>query len=398
MASMPHASQGVEGKIFAACYNPERSGPYSHEHYETVLSSLDLVTGEVTQVPLKLDRAHDALKIKDEYIVIPNGLSSQTLRMTDLSGKGQDIELPHNLAANGHGYYDDFNNVIIIPTTHSRTMRGFFVVIDPKDYKVIDTLSAGSYAPHDMQLYDDETFVVCNYNVNSYGEDGFMRPMDGYSDVSLYDRKTLKLKEKIPAYKDALVTHGIVTEHGDFYAIGMQEYSTGDISNWDTGYIEDKFNSFFKESHPELESQWSDIVRSTGVHRVEKSQNTYGLPILPIKMSVNSDQMEILPIDDFHHRRAQSICYVEQTKTVCMSFPNTNSILLYKAQTDEARSLTGQDLQLTEMRGICEIEGTPYLAIAGIRRGMSIVDTRNLQVVNNYDVIMGRIIHMNYVI
>jgi hypothetical protein len=80
-----------------------------------------------------------------------------------------------------------------------------------------------------------------------------------------------------------------------------------------------------------------------------------------------------------------------------MSFPNSNSVLLYNASTDESRTLTGEQLNLEEMRGICEIEDTPYLAIAGIRRGISIVDTRDLKIVNNYDVVMGRIIHMNYI-
>ena len=393
--------KNISGQIIAAGYNPIKSGPYSRETHETVLSGLDLATGNSKSIPINVKKAHDVLKVDDKYLLLTNHKENTELCVSDFSGNQEYITIDNNIYLTGHGFYDEENEAIIVCGTNLKEKKqGIFLILDPKTFQVIDQVAMNASSPHDIQIYDQDTLAVCDYNHYKKAdrpEESYTKSLDSMSNIMLFDRKTLKLKDKIPAYQGAMVSHSIVTEQGDLYAIGFQSYGSEEIETWNNDYIEDKFQTFYETNHPELLGQWPDIAKSIKIHRVEKSTHKFGMPLLPIKMSANSNKANVLDIDNFHHRRAQSICYVRATNTVCMSYPYSDSVHLYNANTDTSRHLNGVDLNLTEMRGICEIENTPYLAIAGIRRGMTIVDTRNLTIVNHYDVSMGRIIHMHHV-
>jgi hypothetical protein len=266
----------------------------------------------------------------------------------------------------------------------------------------MDIIKMDNYSPHDVQLLDEETFAICNYNIKERKvpiKTGFVSQLHhNESTLCLYDRKTLKLKDDIHAYDNAMISHSTVTKDGDLLSIGFVDYNDENVKNWQNDYIEDKFQSFIAENQPELSAQWPDIAKNTKIHRVEKEIGVYGLPLLPLKLAKGSNKFEVMSFDNFHHRRAQSICYVNQTNTVCMAFPHSDSILLYNATTGKSRSFTGLELNLVEMRGITEIENTPYLAVAGIRRGITIIDTSTNKKVKHFDVHMGRIIHMHHII
>lgn len=401
-STKPKQVSGVNGKIIAACYNMANIGPFYSEDNETVLSSLDLVSGEVVQIPMNLKKAHDVVKVHDNYLVIPNKHSSK-MHVTDLSGRGQDIYTRDNIGLKGHGFFDEENDVIIVSAADlSEGLKGYFVLLDPKDFKVREIMDLSGNAPHDIQLYDENTFAICNYNIDALkpkDEVGYGKPpIGGYSEIALFDRKTLKLVDKIQAYKESLVSHSVITDNGDLYAIGFEEYEDSKIAEWTNEYIEEKFRSYYENNHPELLSQWPDIAQSLKIHSRELGKKSFGLPLLPMKMAAGTRELEVMHFDNFHHRRAQSICYVHQTNTVAMSYPYSDSVQLYNATTGQSRDLFEADLKIKEMRGLCEIDGTPYLAIAGTKRGISIVDTRDFSVVNRYDVVMGSIIHMHHVV
>ncbi len=391
----------LTGNIFAACYNPKKEGEFSRKTHQSVLSRLNLETGVAQIVPFDLLKAHDALKVQNnEYLILPSSQKSNFLYVSDFDGHKQKIHLPEYCGINGHAFFDKKENTIIVPTANGEENgRGEFFILDAKNYKIIDHYVTNNFYPHDIQLLDQNTLAVCNYNVdrNGYNDSGFRASLlNNQSILSLHDRKTLKWKKNIPAYNNIKISHTTITNNGDLFAIGNREYHDESISSWSNEYIEDKFESFFKENHSELLTQWPDIVKHTPLHRVEKSTGAYGLPTLPMKMANGSNNLQIIPFNHYHHRRPQSICYVPQTNTVCMAFPNSDSILLYNATTNKSASLNGKDLNLKEMRGITPIENTPYLAIAGIRRGFTIIDTTTNKIIQHFDIGIGRIIHMHH--
>ncbi len=398
-AQMPLKSTlGLHGSIIAASMNPKRHGELSRETHDTVLSSLDLETGQTNFVPIDLHKAHDVLKVKDQYLILPNADSAQ-LAISNFSGKAEKLTINGgDRYITGHGFYDENENTVILSLTNrDKNSKGEFAVLDADNYKLIEIIESDGYSPHDIQLFDKNTLAVCNYNVKSGGWSKEVK--NDESSLSLYDRKTLKLKETIPAYKNAMISHSTVTNDGDLFAIGFREFDDPDIAIRDADYIEDKFASFFAENHSELSSQWPDIAQNLTIARIEKSVKAFGIPLLPMTLSHGAlSGLETVQLPHFHHRRAQSICHVDATNTVCMSFPNSNSILLYNATTGVSRSVSGYDLNLEEVRGISQVEGTSYLAVAGIRRGITIIDTASEKQIQHYDVQLGRIIHMHHVV
>lgn len=396
-------SNGLKGSIVAACMNPKREGEFSRQTHDTVLSRMDLETGDVDLVPLDLVNAHDALKVKDHYFVLPNAKSAE-LVISDFSGHSEKLNLGKDgdgRFITGHGFHDEKENTVIVSITNKKNgAKGEFAILDADNYQLIDVIESSGFSPHDIQLFDENTLAVCDYNqVKGKYSDGWggAELLNDQSALSLYDRKTLKLKEKIPAYKNAMISHATVTKGGDLFAIGFNEFYDPGVETWPAEYIEGKFSEFFKDNQPELLPQWPDIAKNLTIARIEKSIQGFGIPLLPLKLSSSAHDLEVLNVPHFHHRRAQSICYVEQTNTVCMSFPFSNTLLLYNATTGVSRHVSGKDLNLEEVRGISEVEGTSYLAVAGIRRGITIIDTAAENNIKHYDVEMGRIIHMHHV-
>lgn len=401
MASKP-TPPSIKGSIVAACYNPQKEGPYSSDKYQTVLSRLDLETGLSERIPIKMTHAHDVLKVKDKYIVLPN-TPDVDMHVSDFSNDTKKINIGDGKAITGHGFYDEEQGIVIVSTKDfSKDQQAGFAILDPDNQRFIDYIHVDGHDPHDIQLYNKDTLAICNYNTKQYNpknsKNYFSDLNDDKSYISLIDRKTFKLKEKIPAYSNAMVSHATVTRDGDLYAIGFQEYNTALEESWNGEYIEEKFHTFFKNHHPELLPQWPDIAKNLKIHRVEKSINNFGLPLLPVKLNKQNHSLETLSFPHFHHRRAQSICYVRETNTVCMSYPNSDSVQLYNCTTHKTHDFSGTDLNLKEMRGIAEIEGTSFLAIAGIRRGITIVDTSDNTIVKHFDTKLGRIIHMHHIV
>lgn len=397
-------THNIDGYLVAACLNLEKTGPTSREHYRAALARLDLKTGTVTKNYIKMEKPHDVLPVKDNYLVLPNMQNNQPMHFTNFSsGEGKDVVLDNRYTIGGHGFFDQDNNIVVVSMRdNERARRGVFAILDPDDHRILDFVDIKGYSPHDMQLLDDDTLAVCNYNIETgYSADddtGYLaEARDGYSYLSLYDRKTFQLKEEMPAYNNAMISHATVTKNGDLFAIGFQEYRDPTVEKWASEDLQEKFHDFYSQNHPELQSQWPDIAKTSKLHREERSLNRYGLPVLPMHMTAGSNSLKSLHFDNFHHRRAQSICYVKETNMVCMSFPYTDSIKLYDATTNQSYDVFGKDLNLQEMRGICEIEGTPYLAIAGIRRGMTIIDTRTREFVQHFGGSLGRIIHMHHI-
>lgn len=391
-----------KGSLIAAAMNPKKSGPLSLETHDTVLAHLDLETGKSSLLPIDLFVAHDALKVKENYLILPNAQHS-TMRFTNLDGEGKTLSLnDKNKEVSGHGFFDEDRNAVIVTfKDNSKDGQGGFAILDPDDYRLLDTIYIDGYDPHDIQLLNEDTLAVCTYNLGGYGlnDNNFVgKTRDGYSYLSLYDRKTFKLKDKIPAYKNAMISHACVTKDGDLFAVGYQEYMDDTLGQWNAEYIEDKFQNFYAENHPELSKQWPNIAQSLNLHRVEKSINNFGLPLLPLKLANGSKNLDVMHFDNFHHRRAQSICYNRHANTICMAFPFSDSLKIYNATTHKSFDIYGKDLNLKEMRGITEIEGTPYLAVAGIRRGITIINSLNAEIVQHYDVKLGRIIHMHHIV
>jgi|GEM_PF-4822006 len=377
-----------KGYIVAAAMNPKRKGDLSRETHDTVLSRLDLTTGKATLIPMTIDRVHDALKVKDQYVLMSNK-ANEPMQLAGTSDEGQKLILKGNKVVSGHGYFDEDNNVVIVSAYDlDRDNKGCFALFDPDDFHFLGFRDIEGIEPHDMQLLDKDTFAVCHYN------QGYKARND--TNLHFYDRKTLKFKEKIDAYDNAMISHATVTDNGDLYAIGFKEHDDDHIEQWGVEKIIEQFQSFYDTHHPLLSDQWPEIAKQTPLHRVEKSRDVYGLPLLPMKMAAGSMELDYMNFDHFYHRRAQSICHVKQTNVVCMAFPHSDSILLYNATNNVSVTLTKENLYLKEMRGITEITGTPYLAVAGIRRGITIVDTSTYKPIQHFDVEMGRIIHMHH--
>ena len=126
------------GKIVAATLNPHSRGLYPRKEYETTLASFDLETGKSDLIPMKITGAHDVVKVKDNYLVLPN-YNNSPMRFTDLSGAGKYLNLGENIRVTGHAHFDAEQNVVIVCTKdNNKDEKASFGIIDPDDNRILD--------------------------------------------------------------------------------------------------------------------------------------------------------------------------------------------------------------------------------------------------------------------
>lgn len=141
---MAEAVSGLKGAIVAACYNPIKTGKFSRETHETALSRLNLTSGKTEIIPLELIGAHDVLKVKDNYLVLPNAFGGRIFAC-DFTGGNQKIDLTDSHVISGHGYYDEKQNVVLVSSFNKdKNDRGEIAVLDPDNFKLLDLITVDS--------------------------------------------------------------------------------------------------------------------------------------------------------------------------------------------------------------------------------------------------------------
>jgi hypothetical protein len=83
--------------------------------------------------------------------------------------------------------------------------------------------------------------------------------------------------------------------------------------------------------------------------------------------------------------RSQSVAANPMSKRVFSTYTHTNTLVV-SDEGGETRAIPAFDLGVLDIRGVATVPNTPYILLAGQKRGLSLVDARTLQPVRRYDI------------
>ncbi len=382
----------LKGSVLASAINEDRPG-------RSRVFNFNLETGKLTKMGFDMVRPHDAIKIGDQYIALPR--NAEPLWIGNEHDKiGRRVDLGEKMAYSGHALHDEkYSRIIITVYDRADYSKGYFVLMDPKTLDVTETIPSGSYGGHDLCFLDEDTIALCAYNTRTDAEIPnalSLQPDGRYSYLVLYDRETLKPKQTIQAYGDAIIAHLVMSKDKQLFAIGNQQFNDDDIPNRTAGHWEKVLKDFFMKSQPELKDQYIDIIKHIRPSKFDIQSRQLGLPLPNLVLPYGASEFTRITDNPQHHRRAQSICYNATSDAIGISYPNTDGIMIIDASTHAVKSLNRAQTGLREVRGITAVEDSPYFVAAGKASDFAVIDSRTAAVVKQYEAQIGNITHLHH--
>ena len=374
---------GYDGDLFKG----ERS--YDTKYKQSVLTEVDLKTGDIKQTLSPIPRGHHVLPMPkhDKLLVCPGW--SNILALHDMDhGLIERFGAPKDHVFGGHGVVYDEKGLVFVSLSHvdQKSQSGKIAIFDQKDFKLLDIIETKGSKAHDMTILPDrKTLVVGNYGVkNEEWEQGIAR--DHYSkeecsSLSFINAETLKV-ESVSHFEDMKGLAHLGTGRDDEIVIVFErfmEYKDSHLSD------EERDNALKKIMKDQV---WS-------LHNEEKTDDKgVSIPTKIRRFNPNTGESHDHFTNMIDQRRPQSIAYNSMTDSllVCHVYPNT---LISVDKTGTSKVFPSKDFGIKEPIGACEIEGTPYIAISGMSRDITLIDTRDMTPALQVPCELFRCSHMN---
>jgi hypothetical protein len=346
----------------------------------SLLTALDLKTGDVRQTPLEMGEGHAAMGC-DEGRILCVAHHKNTSMLLDRDHKViKTYTSPQGYVYGGHGLVFKSRNQFIMPmrveTPKTLADNGRFEVYDLKTGNKVDDVDSGGLHPHEIHhIPGKEEFAVTHYG-DIYIEKAPLEHNAPYAKLTILDSKTLKpLRHYDQSNFNALLTHMRVSNDGWAYFVLTQ-------------YI--KFNRLvLQPGEDPITKAVSEVERLYGIKYdfatpfQTTTEKHLAVPLPFVRVNTQTGEREIMKMDIRNTLRSQSVAYNKKMDQAFALYYHSDNLVVHTPNKPPS-IITNKDLELKEIRGVTEIPGTPYLAVCGTFNGMSVMDLRDHKVVATY--------------
>jgi hypothetical protein len=345
----------------------------------SVLTSINLRTGDVQQTALALARGHSVLGLTDgRLLCIPQNGTTAVLVNADHSNPIP-LHTPEGFAFGGHGWEDVANGLILVPLMASpaRSVKdsGILRLYDAKTLEVVADKPSGGLHPHEIAYIDKgDRLAITHYgDLRQIGREGAFQFSPAEPKLSLYKRQTLK---NIAHYKqddlNGVMTHLCITPEGHIVAVTNQyiPFKADDEQSILTAIKQ--FEALYGKP-PEALSQ--PLVEENHLALVQPLRH------------INAETGAVTLLAENNHRllRPQSICTHTRTGRIFATFAFSNT--LYCRDMDGSTTiLSAQPFGIQNLRGAVEIPESPYLLLTDRHTGIAVIDATTLELHSTFDV------------
>ncbi len=349
----------------------------------SVFIDVDLATGAFRTSPVPVTLGHIPVDIgRGRILCVADGGKHSLV----LDRKSHEVvhvlENESDYDYSGHAVVVDGRAYVPLRKTDGEKHEGLLEVVDLESYGVLDTVKTGGFLPHDAKLMPDGKEVV----VSHYGHwgDHFSKPPYYWNiretSLTFLDSKTLELKRKFEVPLDQALTHFDIGGDGLIY-VGLLQY--------------------VRMGAPGLEALLDELggdrAALPSLRPSEYRRRLYALPSPIVVFDPKKGQIKRLTLAPGHQRRNQSVVTHSKSGNVFGVFTHSDNLIRVSPGTHALRSLSAFDMGLFELRGVCDLPGTSYIAANGQDHGIAIVDANTLEVVQRLDVPLYNTVHLHWV-
>lgn len=352
---------------------------------ESIITSINLPSGNVLQTPVAIVEGHIGLPLGDGNILCVSHLHKRSLILSNAHEVITKLNAPNGYVYGGHGLVLEKKGVFVLPlmreVQNSLSDVGLLHIHDVKTHKLITAVESGGLHPHEIhETPETGEIVVTHYGELTGKHDPFyhhvVEPKLTILDAGTFAPKRHYAQEKHPA----MLTHMAVSDDGYAYCVMSQYINIARESlTQDRAVAKKRLLDEMQAvmgRRPEIDIP--DISFEPGEKRA-------AMPLPLLRINTRTGEMEEIYTEDKNHLRSLSVAYNEQTQTVLATYYHSNVVVLRTAG-GESEAISGKTLGLDGVIGIANLPGTSMVSIAGVDKGAVIYDLVSREVVARHDV------------
>jgi hypothetical protein len=365
----------------------------SREGDAAVITTINLVDGSVRQTPLPMAGGHAAMSMGDGRILCLAQHRNKCLVLDPAHKVVNQVAAQSKYVFGGHGLVMENRGVIALAMRAERQTRlkdhGVFRVYDLKTLKLLDQVDSGGLQPHEIHAIPNTDELA----VTHYGDIRVPRPPLENNVIepklTILDARTLKPKRHyVQPDFNAMVTHMRVDKHGWAYFVLSQQVVWANPD--DLRDNEDPFTIAAHQLEKALGRKRTFPLPHQGI-----SNKEFPLPLPFIRVNTQNGERQIINTGDRNHLRSQSVAYSDFTDKAIGLYYYSNVMIVHTPGA-EPEIITGDELGLDDIRGITEIPDTPFIAVMGNHRGVTVVNLNTREIVATYPTLNYRDTHLYY--
>jgi hypothetical protein len=365
---------GIDGRFYPG---------YHHHKPRTisVVTSLNLANGLVRQTPIEMGNGHTAMGAGGGRILCVAQHMNKSMMLASDHKTIATFIAPEGYVYGGHGLIFPDRNIFIIPMRHTypETVadHGQMQVYDFTSLQLLDQVDSGGLDPHEVHKIPNKDEIVTTH----YGDVYIKRKPFEHNVVetklTILDAKTLKPKRHYPQPEfNAMITHMRVDNYGWAYFV-LTQYIDFDDLQAEHDNVDPLVTAL---------SMAKDMAKTDynfAIPRQSMIERHLAVPLPFVRVNTQTGEKQVITVGEQHHLRSQSVAYNKVTGTAIGLYYYSNNLVLHQTG-KQPELITGDQLQLSEIRGVTEIPNTPYIAVCGTYEGMSVMDLNTRKVIAHY--------------
>ena len=356
-----------------------------------MLTSLDLADGSIRQTPLEVPNGHAAMGMGDGRVLCL-GQHLEKSMVIDRQHKPQaDLLAPEGYVFGGHGLVLADRGLVVL-TFRAReqlglTDTGILRIYEHKTLALIDQVSTGGLQPHEIHMIPGRDEIALSH----YGDIHVPKaPFDANAvepKITILDAQTFRPKRHyIEDGFNALVTHMRVDKHGWAYYV-MTQYV-----KWPKETMAD--GDPFGIAAAELEKALGRKLDFPLPYQSDWEKK-FAVPLPLVRVDTQTGERQVINAGDAHHLRSQSVAYNNVMGQTVATYFHSNTLIIHEPG-KPPEVIHARDLNISDVRGVTEIEGTSLIAVMGTYCGVALYDLRMRKLVNYYESLNYEDTHLYY--
>jgi hypothetical protein len=355
----------LDFRILAVGFDGSRHPEASLSGKSSVLSEIDLASGTVIQQTLvPIANLHTALSLHragGATLLLP--LDGPEAAVVAASGSTlRRLTAPQSMLFSGHGVLsaDGRRLFLSLRRAIARTPAdtGAIMVLEVPSLKQLNLWNSGGVRPHDLVWKNDHDLLISHYG--DLAVDSGTPPQRAPRLVTM-DSRTGAQVGVIDTPTSGSLTH--IAYDGERYVCGVPLH----------------YYPFDDNGVAQLRSAFGGAA--VAVTPAEKWEGRLAAPMPALMIDLQDGSVTPIATDLERQRRAQSVIFHQASGSFFITYAFSDVVARVDARTKAVTYVTGFDLGLTSVRGLCALGDSEYLAVSGELNGLAIIHGRMLRVV-----------------
>lgn len=366
---------GMEGRLMGARID--------YQEKSSVLLQIDLQTGRqrVTKVPIA--KAHIAQALMPGRILCMPQNWPEAVVVNENHDVIAEIRAPAGFLYSGHALVLPSGDLVALPLCQEVRLDGRALgaveLVSLSSLKRVGLIENWGFNPHELQYCPvrDEIVVADYGTLTKVGRPLFAQ--FGRPAIFTCDPQTLAVRRVHE--QDELVgapTHLRLDGAGSAAYFILQQAGYVNVHSKASTY-EAELSASEAEMQRILGLPPRDYVLAPGDYRSPE----LSAPRPLVRLDLTTGRTTPIMVAPRHHLKPQSVERNDATGFVVASYTGSDVLVLHRSG-EAPKVLDGADVGISEIRGLAEIPGSPFIAVSGSDRNLSIVDLRTCQSVQMY--------------